>query len=177
MVSEGFLVLDQQGRVVSYSEGCQQLTGYSLEDANDGKRQYVAGSVFPNYWEIAQAGPGHRRRLQMIHKDGRPIVLDAVYTPIRNAQNEVAFIACTITPTSSSSAAAPSDAQDGPDASGDGVPLTATDGKTLDQILQEVERRAILAALRSTGGRRTDAAARMGISRSRLYRRLEALGI
>lgn len=176
MVPEGFLVLDQQGCVVSYSEGCQQLTGYSQEDANDGKRQYVARSVFPNYWEIAQAGPGHRRRLQMIHKDGRPIVLDAVYTPIRNAQNEVAFIACAITPTSSS-ATAPSDAQDGPDASGDGDPLAATDGKTLDQILQEVERRAILAALRSTGGRRTDAAARMGISRSRLYRRLEALGI
>ncbi|UCG32978.1 MAG: PAS domain S-box protein [Phycisphaerales bacterium] len=175
MAAEGFLVLDQQGHVVSYNAGCQHLIGYSLEDTNDGKRQYVATSLFPDYWEIAKAGPGHRRRLRMIHKDGHPIILDAVYTPIRNAQNEVAFLACTIAATSPSESLT-NDPGNGSDA-GDHYVTAKTDAKTLDQILQEVERRAILAALRSTGGRRTDAAAQMGISRSRLYRRLEALGI
>lgn len=47
----------------------------------------------------------------------------------------------------------------------------------LDRLLQDVERSAILFALRETGGNRSDAARVMGISRSRLYRRLEALKI
>jgi transcriptional regulator with PAS, ATPase and Fis domain len=47
----------------------------------------------------------------------------------------------------------------------------------LDEILATVERRALLAALRRAGGQRSRAARAMGISRSRLYRRMEALGI
>lgn len=47
----------------------------------------------------------------------------------------------------------------------------------LDRILEEVERREILRALEAAGGQRTHAAKIMGISRSRLYRRLDALGI
>ena len=47
----------------------------------------------------------------------------------------------------------------------------------LDRLLQDVERSAILFALREAGGNRSDAARVMGISRSRLYRRLEALKI
>jgi len=48
---------------------------------------------------------------------------------------------------------------------------------SLDEILEQAERRAILAALRRAKGRRSLAARMMGISRSRLYRRMEALGI
>lgn len=47
----------------------------------------------------------------------------------------------------------------------------------LDEILEHAERRAILAALRRAHGRRNFAAKIMGISRSRLYRRMEALNI
>lgn len=47
----------------------------------------------------------------------------------------------------------------------------------LDKLLQDVEKSAILFALREAGGNRSDAARVMGISRSRLYRRLEALKI
>lgn len=47
----------------------------------------------------------------------------------------------------------------------------------LDDHLESVEREAILNALMSAGGRRSRAAQVMGISRSRLYRRMEALGI
>jgi PAS domain S-box-containing protein len=176
MEAEGFLVLDQQGRIVSYNAGCEHLTGHSLEEPSGGKRQYVATNLFPNYWEIAKAGPGHRRRLRMIHRDGHAIVLDAVYTPIRNARSEVAFVACSIS-TASPSAVTRNDLPSGHNGASDAHPIAVTDGKTLDQILQDVERGVILSALRSTGGRRTDAAAQMGISRSRLYRRLEALGI
>lgn len=47
----------------------------------------------------------------------------------------------------------------------------------LDAVLATVERRAILAALRRAGGQRSRAAQAIRISRSRLYRRMEALGI
>ena len=47
----------------------------------------------------------------------------------------------------------------------------------LDDVLASVERRAILTALRRSEGQRSQAAREMGISRSRLYRRMEALGI
>lgn len=47
----------------------------------------------------------------------------------------------------------------------------------LDEVLATVERRAILLALRRAGGQRSKAARTIGISRSRLYRRMDALGI
>ena len=54
--------------------------------------------------------------------------------------------------------------------------VEAGDG-SLDQILTTIERREILGALRRANGQRTLAARLLGISRSRLYRRMEALGI
>lgn len=47
----------------------------------------------------------------------------------------------------------------------------------LDPFLHRVEREAILRALKAAGGRRNRAAKIMNISRSRLYRRMDALGI
>ncbi len=48
---------------------------------------------------------------------------------------------------------------------------------SLDHVLASVERREIVAALRRAKGQRTLAARMLGISRSRLYRRMEALGV
>lgn len=47
----------------------------------------------------------------------------------------------------------------------------------LDQILTTIEKREILGALTRANGQRTLAAKMLGISRSRLYRRMEALEI
>ena len=47
----------------------------------------------------------------------------------------------------------------------------------LDNLLADFERQAILEALRRAGGGRSLAARMLGISRSRLYRRMDALGI
>ena len=52
-----------------------------------------------------------------------------------------------------------------------------TDNRSLDDILNAIEKREIVAALRRAHGQRTKAACLLGISRSRLYRRMEALGI
>jgi len=49
--------------------------------------------------------------------------------------------------------------------------------RPLDEFLAKTEKREILAALRRVNGERTAAARLLRISRSRLYRRMEALGI
>jgi len=49
--------------------------------------------------------------------------------------------------------------------------------RPLDDVLTAVEKREILAALRRANGQRTLAARMLRISRSRLYRRMEALNI
>lgn len=49
--------------------------------------------------------------------------------------------------------------------------------RPLDDVLSSIERREIVAALRRANGQRTLAAQLLRISRSRLYRRMEALGI
>ena len=63
----------------------------------------------------------------------------------------------------------------GDEIGGDGA---ADDGTgALDRILSTIEKREIVNALSRANGQRTLAAKLLGISRSRLYRRMEALGI
>lgn len=57
------------------------------------------------------------------------------------------------------------------------VPREAGESLLLDPHLNQVEREAIFRALGAAGGQRNKAAKLMGISRSRLYRRMDALGI
>ena len=49
--------------------------------------------------------------------------------------------------------------------------------KSLDQAIDDVERRVIVAALADTYDNRVQAAELLGVSRSRLYRRMDALDI
>ena len=62
-------------------------------------------------------------------------------------------------------------------AGGDVLQETSSDMGSLDRILTSIEKREILAALKRANGQRTRAARMLGISRSRLYRRMETLGI
>ena len=57
------------------------------------------------------------------------------------------------------------------------VDMSDSPGINLDEVLERVERKLIQFALEKTGGARAGAARLMGISRSRLYRRLHALGL
>ncbi|MFQ5462677.1 MAG: helix-turn-helix domain-containing protein [Phycisphaerae bacterium] len=54
---------------------------------------------------------------------------------------------------------------------------TEVGNRSLDRVLEAIERREIEAALRLAKGQRTLAARLLRISRSRLYRRMESLGI
>lgn len=67
-----------------------------------------------------------------------------------------------------------------PEILGLGTPQTQGDAAAslrLDPYLENIEREAIRRALQAANWQRNKAAALMGISRSRLYRRMEALGI
>ena len=57
------------------------------------------------------------------------------------------------------------------------LPEDQVGNRPLDDVLTIIEKREILAALHLAGGQRTRAARLLSISRSRLYRRMEALGI
>ena len=63
----------------------------------------------------------------------------------------------------------------------EGISASSEEGTSvmgpLDRILTTIEKREILAALKRANGQRTLAARLLGISRSRLYRRMEALDI
>jgi DNA-binding NtrC family response regulator len=56
-------------------------------------------------------------------------------------------------------------------------PISTKPSPKLDEVLEAVERRMIEAALVKTGGHLTKAAEQLGVFRTRLGRRLEALGI
>jgi PAS domain S-box-containing protein len=68
-------------------------------------------------------------------------------------------------------------APQGPDRSPADTGAGGEQSLLLDSILARVEREAIRRALRAANWQRNKAARLMGISRSRLYRRMEALGI
>jgi PAS domain S-box-containing protein len=57
------------------------------------------------------------------------------------------------------------------------MPAASGEALRLDPLLARCEREAILRALDAAHGQRNRAAQMMGISRSRLYRRMEALGV
>ncbi len=60
---------------------------------------------------------------------------------------------------------------------GRGGPASAPEPRRLDDMMAEIERKAILEALARANGQRSLAAKLINISRSRLYRRMDALGI
>jgi DNA-binding NtrC family response regulator len=50
-------------------------------------------------------------------------------------------------------------------------------GKSLDDIMERLERIVLETAIDSMGGNRLETAYELGISRSRLYRRMDAVGV
>ncbi len=50
-------------------------------------------------------------------------------------------------------------------------------GKSLDEIMERVERIVLETAIESMDGNRLETAYELGISRSRLYRRMDAVGV
>lgn len=146
------------------------------------------------------------QRMQISRRDGSTLWVETHYSPIRDHAGRIEFVLGLVRDVSDSKAhfdelkAHMSDLrrqisdqprQSAPDLSPPSRQPASIGGNhdlnhrsqnsnvsmPLDRVIEEVERREILRALEIAGGQRTHAAKIMGISRSRLYRRLDALGI
>ncbi|MBX3394955.1 MAG: hypothetical protein KF841_06270 [Phycisphaerae bacterium] len=136
--------------------------------------------------------------MSLTRKDSRIIWVETIYTAVKNHANQTQLVIGVVRQLTGAESIAAASGVDWPPAQqhegapGDPSPIpgneliefTADDSTAasarslrLDQQLERFERNVIVRALASAGGQRNRAAELMGISRSRLYRRMEALGI
>lgn len=205
---DGVLVIDQERRFVTFSDGCERITGFGREsvlgaqcrchdvlECHDRHGRSLAGALCPSLKIFRGDIPSARQRMSIRRDDGALVWVETTYSPIRDASGhitsvlgimrditeqhdreeelrEAALLNRDAAPPPPTAAIGSPKACDG-EASGHG----AANSASLDARLEALERSTILAALQQSGGQRTEAARRLGVSRSRLYRRMEALGI
>lgn len=196
---EGVFVIDRTRRLVAFSAGCERLTGYPAPEVigqactcyettqcEDQFGRSLSGSLCPGMQVFDHGKAPGSQLMKLKHREGREVWVSATYTPLHDPAGQVIGVMGILRP-----AKAP--AADGnatkiiQSASAEragvlpetalGMPPTTDDDNRLDGVLHEVERREIITALRQASGQRARAARSLGISRSRLYRRMEALGI
>ncbi|MCH7632989.1 MAG: PAS domain S-box protein, partial [Planctomycetes bacterium] len=201
---DGVIVFDGNREVVLFSAACEQLMGVdrttvlgkscACDTAMNGKDERArrlddvlcpASRIFDR--EIDDL----RQRISIAHPDGRRVLIETSYTPIRGEGESVGGVVGIMRDITHNGA---TQDEGGPrSGSGENVSTGATlsdetmpggahAGSStesgamakmgpLDLKLSVLERTEILTALQETGGQRTLAAQRLGISRSRLYRR------
>lgn len=171
---------------------CQDVT-----DCHDEFGRSLSGALCP----AKQLFTGHpttmRQRMRITRFDGRIVWVETSYSAIADDRGIVTHVVGVMRDVSEIKAredelralarqdlrapvAPPPDLLPDPPRS---QPAASSDGgggaarETLDAILRRLERQHIIEALYRSRGQRTDAARALGISRSRLYRRMEVLGI
>jgi PAS domain S-box-containing protein len=203
-LNEGVFMMDRERRVVLFNAACEHLTGFTAEEVlgttcdctEPGECQTAvhagaASSLCPGFPAFCGECPaGHRKRLR--GEDGRWV--EASYSLVSSDEGGPCIIgllrdisehvareqeweqaASALRRELERLRAGSSPEEHAENSNGPDVVQTAT--AHLDDRLAHVERQAILEALRRAGGQRSRAARLMGISRSRLYRRMGALGI
>lgn len=189
---DGVFVIDKDRRIVLYSRGCERLTGtsraevlgspcacHNLTHCRDQHGRTLSGVLCPALDVLSGERPSARQRMTIDHTDGHRVWIGTTYSPVRDEHGVIiGAVGVMRDITEIVEREAERAEQDADDASVDAgsVPGSGSLGP-LDLELTALERREILAALRVSGGQRTEAAKRLGISRSRLYRRMAALGI
>ena len=134
------------------------------------------GILVPDLQSLCCRNPSQRLGFRFMRKDDTCIVLDAVYAVVCNVHRAILFVLGVLR--KSAAEAGPARPWSDWEACHLNIALLLhNERKGLDEILKEAERKAILSAMQATGSRCRKAAEHMGISRSRLYRRLRALGI
>jgi len=183
---------------------CGSVTGtsctcFQLTDCRDEHDRPLSGPLCPSLGVFAGDVTSARQRMSILHRDGRRVWIENTYSPMYDDNGRVGCVVGIMRDITEArekedesrgvadpgAARALREASASPDASGstwptdtDTSPEQGTDNMgPLDRILTTIERREILAALKRANGQRTLAARLLGISRSRLYRRMEALGI
>ena len=170
--------------------------GRSGVEFRDSAARSLAGALCPSMQVFKGGRAGGRQRVCVRHRDGQHVWIETTYSAIYNPDGNVAGIVGIIREimdardmendlrsATDRALGVGADQARGTLPGPAGGPLdedeAAADGETgsLDRILTTIERREIVGALNRANGQRTLAARLLGISRSRLYRRMEALGI
>jgi PAS domain S-box-containing protein len=171
---------------------------HQLLECRDEHDRALAGALCPSVGIFNGERTAARQRMSIRHRDGRRIWVETAYSPMfddsgrvncvvgimrdmteaREREEQLRALAGQNMASDNENMSTPTDSCCGVPAEGD-QSAVSTDSSMgpLDQMLTSIEKREILAALRRANGQRTLAARMLGISRSRLYRRMEALGI
>lgn len=171
---------------------------HEVFDCRDEHGRSLSGVLCPSIQILNRDLPSARQRLSVRRPDGRRVWVETTYSPVYADDGDVACVLAvmrdvtetkeredelretvermmTLDPQESS---VPDDGSIAAQYDNGDPPAHGADGMgPLDRILTGIEKREILAALKRAQGQRTQAARLLGISRSRLYRRMEALGI
>ena len=203
--ADGVFVIDRNRQVVFASEAWQRITGnessaalgsscacHDLLECTDMQGRRLEGVLCPAQRILNGEISGYRQRMSIRRPDGERVCVETTYAPISADNGDVSGVVAIMRDVSESiecepepvaaaqqgraTAGVSSDSEVATSAFGS-LPGNGSEMGVLDNKLSLLERGEILGALLGTRGQRTLAAQRLGISRSRLYRRMEALGI
>lgn len=175
----------------------QQCDCKGVTDCRDTVDRSLAGTLCPGRQIFSGGLPNALQRMRIRHREGHFVWVETAYSPVRDAEAKTVRIAGImrnvtdavereneLREASMNKRYDQSELGDASfaDTSGSGFAGgTSKDAgrraASLDDILNGIEKREIVGALNRAKGQRTLAARMLGISRSRLYRRMEALGI
>jgi PAS domain S-box-containing protein len=200
---DGIFLIDRQRHYVLVSEALEKMTGFKSSDlvdkdcvcaevldCRDEQGRRLSSVLCPAKALFEGTQDCIRQRLQVRRRDGSDIWIETVYTTVpgsTGAPEYVLGVVRDITETKTRELEMANELtrlreqvrQTGGTMQTAGAPATAPTPESLrlDPLLAQCEREAILRALKAAHGQRNRAAQMMGISRSRLYRRMEALGV
>ncbi|MFH1416879.1 MAG: PAS domain S-box protein [Planctomycetota bacterium] len=200
---DGVFVIDRDRRIVLFNEAMERLTGYTFEEVadkdclcydllecKDEHGRVLSAALCPAKDLLEGTRDSARQRLQIRRKGGTYIHVEIVYSRVADSSDSADYVLGvardvtdafgreldlrreieTLRGRSDQPAASPDPRQSA-------APQQSTGELLLDPLLAHYEREAIMRAMRAANWQRNKAAQLMGISRSRLYRRMEALGI
>lgn len=170
---------------------------HDLLECRDEYGRSLSRTLCPGTRVFNEEVPSYRQRMAIHHADGHRVWVETTYSPLKDDSGKIIAVVG-IMRDASDAVAREQELREAPNGSavlvGDSSAVGAgseggddtmkgNDGKSdgargpLDRMLTSLEKKEILAALERAQGQRTRAARLLGISRSRLYRRMEALGI
>ncbi len=203
--ADGIFIIDRNRQVVFASNAWQRITGVELGHAlgtscvchemlecSDIHGRLLDGVLCPAMKILNGEIKQFRQRMSIRRPDDERVWVETTYAPIHGDNGDISGVVAIMRDISEAiereqeliaaaqqnrtAAGVAGDSEAATSACAD-LPGNGAELGVLDHKLSMLERTEIVGALQGTHGQRTLAAQRLGISRSRLYRRMEALGI